>query len=230
MIDLYTWATPNGQKVSIALEELGLPYAVHPVDIGRGEQFAPSFLAISPNNKIPAIVDRDGPGGHPLSLFESGAILLYLADRTGRLLPSEPAARWAAVQWLMFQMGAVGPMLGQSGHFRHYAPEKIPYAIERYTNEANRLYRVLDTRLGEVEYLAGEYSIADISVFPWLRSPEAHGVDLDGLQNVARWRAAIAARPAVVRGLAVPPRTERPLDDAAREALFGKQQMRGGRS
>ena len=224
MIDLFTWATPNGHKISIALEELGLPYEVHPVDIGRGQQFTPEFLAISPNNKIPAIIDRDGPGGRPLSLFESAAILLYLADKTGKLLPSEPAGRWAAVEWLAFQVANVGPMLGQLGHFRMYAKDKLPYAIDRYTSEVNRIYGVLDKRLGAAEYLAGEYSIADISVLPWLRRPDVYGIELDRYPNVARWRTAVEQRPAVIRGLAVPPRLDWPMDDEAREALFGSRQ------
>ena len=229
MIDLYTWTTPNGYKVSIALEELGLAYRALPVNIGRGEQFELSFLAISPNNRIPAIVDHDGPsakpGGAPLALFESGAILIYLAEKAGRLLPEAPAARYTALQWLMFQMAGIGPMLGQAHHFRNYAPETIPYAVDRYTSEAKRLYGVLDKRLGEAEYLAGEYSIADIATYPWLRAPDRQGVAIGEFPNVARWRAAIEARPAVARGLAVPPAaTPGPMDDKAREALFGKTQ------
>ena len=224
MIDLFTWATPNGYKISIALEELALPYTVHPVDIGRGEQFAPEFLAISANNKIPAITDRDGPGGQPLSLFESAAILLYLAYKTGKLLPADPAHRWTAIQWLAFQVGHVGPMLGQLGHFRMYAKDKVPYAIDRYTNEVNRLYGVLDKRLAAVEYLAGEYSVADIAVYPWLRTPDAYGIEIEKYPHVARWRSAVAERPAVKRGLAVPPRQDRPIDDHAREVLFGSKQ------
>ena len=224
MIDLFTWATPNGYKISIALEEVGLPYTAHLVDIGRGAQFAPEFLAISPNNKIPAITDRDGPGGRPLSLFESAAILLYLADKTGKLMPADAAQRWTAIQWLAFQVAHVGPMLGQLGHFRNYAKDKLPYAIERYTNEVGRLYGVLDKRLATVEYLAGEYSVADIAVYPWLRAPDAYGIELAKYPNVARWRSAVAERPAVKRGLAVPPRVDRPMDDHAREILFGSKQ------
>src|SRR3984885_4647599 len=164
MIDVYSWATPNGHKVHIMLEECGLPYAVHAVDIGAGDQFKPDFLAISPNNKIPAIIDSDGPEGKPLSLFESGAILFYLAEKTGKFLPSDPAGRYATMQWLMFQMGGVGPMLGQAHHFRIYAPEKVEYAVNRYSNEAKRLYGVMDRQLGVTRYLAGdEYSIADIA-------------------------------------------------------------------
>jgi GST-like protein len=225
MIELYTWKTPNGFKISIALEELGLVYQVHPVRIGAGEQFKPEFLAISPNNKIPAIVDTEGPGSRRLSVFESGAILIYLAEKTGRLLPKDPAGRVAALEWLMFQMASIGPMLGQAHHFRAYAPEKIPYAIDRYTNEARRLYGVLDRRLAQVEYLAGEYSIADIAIYPWLRAPDRQGVELGEYPHVARWRDAVAARPAVVRGLAVP-KVDAPgeMDAAAKEILFGKTQ------
>ena len=203
-IDLYTWSTPNGRKASIALEELDLAYKVHPINITKDEQFQPHFLAVSPNNKIPAIVDPEGPGGKPLSLFESGAILIYLAEKTGRLLPSEPVARYRALEWLMWQMGGFGPMLGQAHHFRRFAPEQIPYAIERYTNETRRLYGVLNGRLGEVEFLAGDYSIADIATFPWAARHEWQGVDLAEFGNVKRWFDAIAARPAVERGMAVP--------------------------
>jgi GST-like protein len=225
MIDLYTWTTPNGFKISIALEELALPYRVLPIDIGRGAQFAREFLAISPNNKIPAIVDGEGPGGRSISIFESGAILMYLADKTGRLMPTDPARRWAATEWLFFQMASIGPMLGQAGHFRNYAPEKIAYAIDRYTNEAKRLYGVLDHRLAGHEYLADEFSIADIAVYPWLARPDFHGVDVGDYPNVARWREAIAARPAVRRGLLVPETTARaPMDAQTRENLFGAKQ------
>lgn len=227
MIDVYTWSTPNGHKVHILLEETGLDYTVHPVNIGAGEQFDPEFLKISPNNKIPAIIDHEGPEGRPLSLFESGAILVYLAEKTGRFLPATPRGRYATLQWLMFQMGGIGPMLGQAHHFRIYAPEKIPYAIDRYTKEANRLYAVLDRRLKESAYLAGEeYTIADIGTFPWLRSHENQGVDLKDYPHVRRWFEAIAARPAVARGLAVlaDKRASGPLDSRAREALFGALQ------
>jgi GSH-dependent disulfide-bond oxidoreductase len=187
MIDLYTWPTPNGYKVSILLEELGLPYRVVPVDIGRGEQLSPGFLEISPNNKIPAIVDHDGPGGEPLALFESGAILLYLADKTGRLVPEDARGRWSVVQWLMFQMGTVGPMLGQTHHFRGYAPERIPYAVDRYTNEASRIYNVIDRRLERSPWLAGEdYTIADIATWPWLRTWERQGQRLEDFPHLAR--------------------------------------------
>jgi GST-like protein len=226
MIDLYTWPTPNGFKVSIMLEELGLPYAVHPIDIGKGEQFKPDFLKISPNNKMPAIVDPDGPGGKPLSLFESGAILLYLADKTGQLIPKDKAGYYTAVQWVMWQMAGFGPMLGQLGHFKTYAPEPLPYAIDRYSNEASRLYQVLERRLGEVEYLAGDYGVADIAAFPWSRAWERHGQKMEDLPNFKRWFDAISARPAVQKGLTVlADRTRQgPIDPTARENLFGKAQ------
>jgi len=205
MIDVYTWPTPNGHKVHIMLEETGLPYRVHPVDIGMGDQFKPEFLAISPNNRIPAIVDREGPNGKPISLFESGAILIYLAGKTGKLLPSDLHERYAALCWLMWQMGGVGPMFGQANHFRAYSVEKITYAIERYTNEANRLTNVLDKRLGEARYLAGdEYSIADIAVFPWMRNADKRGINLAEFPHAQRWFDAISARPAVQRGMNVP--------------------------
>ena len=229
MIDLYTWPTPNGHKIHIMLEETGLDYEVIPVDIGQGDQFDPEFLRISPNNKMPAIVDRDGPGGEPYPMFESGAILMYLAEKTGRFMPQETAARYRVVQWLMFQMGHIGPMLGQAHHFRAYAPEQIPYAVERYTNEANRLYNVLDGRLGESAWLAGDdYSIADIAVFPWLRSHERQGVDLAGYPNVKRWFDEIAARPAVMRGVEVLAEKRRagPMDAKAREMMFGAAQYK----
>jgi GSH-dependent disulfide-bond oxidoreductase len=204
MIELYTWTTPNGRKVSIMLEETGLPYTVHAIDISKGEQFRPEFVAINPNSKIPAIIDSDGPGGAPLAIFESGAILIYLAEKTGKLLPRDPVARIAALQWLMFQMGGVGPMFGQAHHFLRAAPEPVPYGIERYTKETRRLYGVLERRLGEAEYLAGDYSIADIATFPWVARHEWHKVELAEFPHVARWYAAIAARPAVARGMRVP--------------------------
>jgi len=205
MIDLYTWTTPNGRKASVMLEELGLAYNVHKINISKDEQFAPAFLAISPNNRIPAIVDTDGPGGKPLAVFESGAILIYLAEKTGsKLLPVEPRARTVVLQWLMWQMGGVGPMFGQTHHFLHAAPEKVPYGIERYSKETRRLYGVMDKRLGEVAYLAGsDYSIADIATYPWVARHEHHKVDLAGFPNVKRWFDAISARPAVVKGMAV---------------------------
>lgn len=204
MIDLYTWGTPNGRKASIALEELALPYAVRPIDIGKGDQFKPAFLAINPNGKIPALVDPDGPDGKPISVFESGAILIYLAEKTGKLLPKDPRGRSVVMQWLMFQMGGVGPMFGQAHHFRRFAPEKIPYAIDRYTNETRRLYGVLDRRLAEAEYLAGDYSIADIATYPWAARHEWQGVALSEFPAVKRWFDALSARPAVARGMAVP--------------------------
>ena len=225
VIDLYSWATPNGHKIHIMLEETGLPYTIHPIDIGRGDQFKPDFLAISPNNKMPAIVDQDGPGGRPYSLFESGAILLYLAEKTGRLMPPETRARYDVVQWLMFQMGNIGPMLGQAHHFRHYAPEQLPYAVQRYTNEANRLYGVLDRRLKDHDYLAGDYSIADIAVWPWVRTPDRQGVDAAAFPHYKRWFEAINARPAVQRGVQVlTDRSRAQLDDKAKEMLFGAAQ------
>jgi GST-like protein len=204
MIDLHTWSTPNGRKVSIMLEEVGLPYRVHPVNIGQDEQFRPEFLAISPNNKIPAIVDDEGPGGKPLSLFESGAILIYLGEKTGRLIPKDPATRFVALQWLMFQMGGLGPMLGQTHHFLRQAKEEVPYAINRYKSETRRLYGVLEKRLGEAEYLAGEYSIADVASYPWAARHEWHQIALADFPNVKRWYDAIGARPAVQKGMQVP--------------------------
>ncbi len=226
MIEVYSWPTPNGHKVHIMLEECGLPYRVHPVDIGSGAQFAPEFLAISPNNKIPAITDPDGPDGEPISLFESGAILLYLAGKTGRFLPAGTAAKYEVLQWLMFQMGGVGPMLGQSHHFRIYAPEKIPYAVDRYTNEAKRLYGVMNKRLARSKYLGGaEYSVADMAVYPWLRSWKNQGIDWNDHPHLRGWFDEIGARPAVQRGCEVLASARKPLvDDKAREALFGSQQ------
>ena len=226
MIDLYTDTTPNGYKISIMLEEVGLPYTPHHVDIGTGDQFKPEFLKLSPNNKIPAIVDRDGPGGQPYALMESGAILMYLADKTGRLWPKETRARYDVAQWLMFQMGHIGPMLGQAHHFRLYAPEQLPYAVDRYTKEAKRLYGVLDKRLGDHAYLAGDYSIADIATWPWLRRPDRQGVERADYPNVQRWFEAIAARPAVERGLVVFADKVRsaPMDAKAKEILFGATQ------
>jgi len=218
MIDLFTAATPNGHKISIALEELELPYAVHPIDLRNGGQFAPDFLRISPNNKIPAIVDGE------VSMFESGAILVYLAEKTGRLLPASGPGRYATLQWLFFQMGGIGPMLGQVHHFRNYAPEKIPYAIDRYVNEAKRLFHVVDKRLSEAKYLAGEYSIADIATMPWMRLYKGQGIEITEYPHVARWIEELEARPAVKKGLAVPPRNDAPMDEKAREALFGKTQ------
>ena len=227
MIDLYTWPTPNGHKVHIMLEECGLPYAVHAVDIGAGEQFDPQFLKISPNNKIPAIVDSEGPDGKPMSLLESGAILVYLAGKTGKFLPKTTRGRYETLQWLMFQMGGLGPMLGQAHHFRIYAPHKIDYAIERYTNEARRLYGVLERQLERTgAYVAGrEYTIADIACWPWTRSHENQGIDLADFPQVRRWHDIIAARPAVQRALTILADRRKPLvDQKAREALFGGTQ------
>jgi GST-like protein len=207
------------------LEECALPYRVHPIDIGAGDQFSREFLAISPNNKIPAIVDPDGPDGRPISLFESGAILIYLASKTGVLLPEGVRDRYVALQWLMFQMGHIGPMLGQAHHFRQYAPERIEYAVDRYTREAARLYGVMDRRLAEAPYFAGSYSIADIAMYPWTRSHENQGVDLAQFPNLQRWQRAVSARPAVQRGLEVLKERRRALlDERSRENLFGATQ------
>lgn len=203
MIQLYTWATPNGKKVSIMLEEIELPYEVHPVNLGQREQFKPEYLAINPNNKIPAIVDTDGPEDKPLTLFESGAILMYLAEKSGKLFPQETRKRYEVIQWLMFQMGGVGPMFGQANYFFKLA-EKVPYAVERFHKEALRLYRVLDKELEHKEFLAGSYSIADIATYPWVGRHEGHNVNLEAFPNVKRWFDAISARPAVKRGMAVP--------------------------
>jgi GST-like protein len=225
-IDVFSWATPNGHKVHIMLEECGLPYRAIPVNIGAGEQFRPEFLAISPNNKIPAIVDPQGPDGQPMALFESGAILLYLAAKTGRFLPEGDRAKFEVLQWLMFQMGSVGPMLGQAHHFRLYAPEKVRYAIDRYTNEAKRIYGVIDRRLAQSEWVGGaEYSVADIAIFPWLRSWQNQGVVIEEFPHLKRWFDTIAARPAVQRGVQVLAHLRKPLtDDKSREALFGNTQ------
>jgi GST-like protein len=206
MIRHYYWPTPNGHKTAIMLEEVGLEYEVHPVNILEGEQFDPAFIAISPNNRIPAIVDTDGPHGEPYAIFESGAILLYLAEKTGRLWPTDIIKRYDAIQWLMFQMGNVGPMFGQNGYFQGYCPEDVPLARERYHNITNQLYSVMDRRLAEVEYLAGpEYSIADVATFPWTmpRQREMHRIDITQYPNVARWGDTVAARPAVQRGIAL---------------------------
>ena len=206
MIDLYTWGTPNGRKVSIMLEELGLEYAVHPINIIQGAQFAPEFLAINPNNKIPAIVDQEGPGGAPLAVFESGAILIYLAEKTGSpLLPTSGAGRYAALQWLMLQMGGVGPIFGQVHHFWQFAKEDIPYAKERFRSEMLRLYGVLDKRLGETAYLAGdEYSIADIATYPWVARFEVHPCDINDFCHVKHWYDRLSEREAIKKGMNVP--------------------------
>ncbi|HEY4067088.1 MAG TPA: glutathione binding-like protein [Burkholderiaceae bacterium] len=226
MIEVYSWATPNGHKVHIMLEECGLPYRAHAIDIGAGDQFSPEFLTISPNNKIPAIVDPDGPDGQPISMFESGAILLYLAGKTNRFMPASTRSRYEMLEWLMFQMGGVGPMLGQAHHFRIYAPEKIGYAVERYTNEAKRLYGVMNKRLAKSKYIAGpQYTIADIAIFPWLRSWKNQGIEWDDFPHLKGWFDEIAARPAVQRGVEVLASLRQPLqDDKAREVLFGKTQ------
>ena len=226
IIEVYSWATPNGHKVHIMLEECGLPYRANAINIGVGDQFGAKFLEISPNNKIPAIIDPSGPDGQPISLFESGAILLYLAGKTGRFMPSSTRGRYEMLEWLMFQMGGVGPMLGQAHHFRIYAPEKIAYAIDRYTNEAKRLYGVMDKRLATSSYIAGdEYTIADIAIFPWLRSWANQGIDWADYPALKAWFDKIAARPAVQRGVEVLARERKPLvDDKAREALFGATQ------
>ncbi|MGO4704295.1 glutathione S-transferase N-terminal domain-containing protein [Microvirga sp. 2MCAF38] len=225
-IDLYYWPTPNGWKISIMLEECGLPYAVHLVNIGKGDQFAPEFLAVSPNNKMPAIVDPDGPGGKPLSVFESGAILQYLGRKTGKFYPQDERQRVEVDQWLFWQMGGFGPMLGQTHHFRIYAPEKIPYAIERYTNESNRLYGVLNKRLADRDYVAGEYSIADMAIVGWAKLWERQGQNIEDFPNVKRWLERVLARPAVQRGLAVnaESRSTTNLQDPAVQAvLFGQK-------
>ena len=225
-IDVYSWATPNGHKIHIMLEECGLPYRAHPVNIGKGDQFEPAFLKISPNNKIPAITDPGGPDGKPISLFESGAILVYLAGKTGKLLPADDRGRYAVLEWLMFQMASVGPMLGQTHHFRNYAPEKIAYAIDRYSNEARRIYGVIDKQLSTHQFIAGDsYSIADIAIFPWLRSWENQGIVLTEYPYLMQWFDGIAARPAVQRGVKVLADLRAPItDDKAREILFGKTQ------
>jgi GST-like protein len=205
-IEFHTWTTPNGRKVGIMLEELGLDYSVHTVNIGKDEQFAPAFLKISPNNRIPAIIDSDGPDGEPFSVFESGAILIYLAEKSGKFLPASGVARHRVMEWLMWQMGGVGPMLGQTHHFRRAAKVKNLYGIERYTNESHRLYGVADRQLANNAYLAGaEYSIADMATFPWVARHEWHATDLNDFLNVKRWYAQVAARPAVQTGMAVPP-------------------------
>ncbi len=231
MIDLYFWMTPNGYKVTIMLEELGWKYNVIPVNIGKGDQFKPDFLKISPNNRMPALVDHDGPGGKPISVFESGAMLMYLAEKAGfQFMPQDMRRRYDVIQWLMFQMASVGPMLGQAHHFRRYAPEKIEYAVDRYTNEARRIYGVIDKRAGEAPYLAGEYSIADMATYPWLRTHNWQGQDLNEFPNLKRWYDSIEARPAVQRGLAVMKEEverarDQPPDKSSWDILFGKKQF-----
>lgn len=201
MIDVYSWPTPNGHKVHIMLEETGLEYRLHPVNLDRGEQRAPDYVAINPNGKIPALIDDVGQGGDRLTIFESGAILLYLAEKSGRFLTVDPVGRWQSLSWLMFQMGGVGPTLGQAGYFIHRAPEPVPAAVERFTHETRRLYRVVDTRLSKAEYLGGDYSIADMACFPWMRNFARFGLEIGDFPAVARWLEAIGARPAVRRAL-----------------------------
>lgn len=230
MIDLWYWPTPNGWKVSILLEELGLPYRMIPVDIGRGEQFRPEFLTISPNNRMPAIVDHaPADGGPPISVFESGAILLYLAEKAGQFLPVEPHARIEVHEWLFWQVGGLGPMAGQAHHFRQYAPEPIPYAIDRYTKEVNRLYGVMDRRLAGRAYLAGDYSIADMAAYPWVIPFERQGQNLDDFPNLKAWFERIGARPAVQRGRAVGGDLRKgTVDEAAKKVLFGQTARSAG--
>ena len=230
MIDVYSWPTPNGHKVHIMMEEcgykLGRDWRAIPINIGKGDQFTPEFLKISPNNKIPAMVDPDGPDGRPISMMESGAILLYLASKTGKFLPKTDRAKFDMMEWLMFQMGGVGPMLGQAHHFRIYAPEKIEYAVNRYTNEAKRLYGVMDKRLSANKFIAGNtYTIADIAIFPWLRSWQNQGIDWADYPHLKAWFDKIAARPAVARGVRVLADLRKPItDDKSRDVLFGAAQ------
>ncbi len=225
MLDLYYWTTPNGHKITMFLEETGLPYTLKPVNISKGEQFAADFLAIAPNNRIPAIVDHaPAIGGGPVSMFESGAILLYLADKSGRLIPAQPRARWQCIEWLFWQMAGLGPMAGQNHHFTRYAPEPMPYAVDRYVNETSRLYAVLDHRLRGREFIAGEYSIADIACYPWVL-PERQRQDIDDFPELKRWKAAIAARPATQRAYALAKTvnaTPAVSDEASRKILFGQ--------
>lgn len=227
MIDLHYWTTPNGHKITLILEETGLEYRVHPVNIGRGDQFKPEFLAISPNNRIPAIVDRaPADGGEAISVFESGAILLYLADKTGRFIPQNIRGRTQAIEWLNWQIGGLGPMLGQNHHFSQYAPEKVPYAIDRYTRETARLYGVLDKRLSQHEFVASDYSIADMAAYPWIVPHEKQGQSLDDFPNLKRWFHHIAERPATQRAYAVAEsiNTQPTVDEQSRNVLFGQRQ------
>jgi GST-like protein len=229
-IDLYYWPTPNGWKITIMLEECGLPYRVHPVNIGKGDQFKPDFLKISPNNKMPAIVDPDGPGGQPISVFESGAILQYLGRKTGKFYPADERARVEVDEWLFWQMGGFGPMLGQIHHFRNYAPEKIPYAIDRYVNEGNRLYGVLNDRLKDRAFICGDYSIADMAVVGWAKGWERQGQDIAEFPHVKRWLDALFAGPAVARGLDVKvdqPTSDLASDKEAQKVLFGQRARAG---
>ena len=226
-VELYYWPTPNGWKISIMLEECGLAYKIVAVNIGKGDQFKASFLAISPNNRMPAIVDPDGPDGKPISIFESGAILQYLGRKTGKFYPQDERSRVEVEQWLFWQMAGVGPMAGQAHHFRTYAAEKIAYAIDRYTNEVNRLYGVLDKRLADRQFLAGDYSIADIAAFPWARLWDRQGQDIAQFPHMKRWLDTVAARPAVQRGLAIRSedrgRVDLAKDEEARKILFGQR-------
>ncbi len=224
MIDLHYWPTPNGHKITIFLEEAGVPYNIHKVDIGKGEQFKPEFLAIAPNNRMPAIVDHDPPdGGAPLSVFESGAILFYLANKYQKFISTEMRARMQAVEWLFWQMGGLGPMAGQNGHFNVYAPEKVPYAIDRYTKETNRLYGVLNKRLADREFIAGDYSIADMASYPWIVPYENHKQKLEDFPHLHRWFNAINARPAVVKAYAAAgPSYAKPMTDEEKKVLFGQ--------
>lgn len=224
-VELYYWPTPNGWKITILLEELGVPYDIKLIDIGRGDQFKPEFLAISPNNKMPALVDPDGPGGAPIAVFESGAILLYLARKHGAFLPADERGRVEVEQWLMWQMGGFGPMLGQNHHFNHYAPEKIPYAMKRYTDETHRLYGVLNKQLAEREFVAGAYSIADMAIVSWARLWERQGMDIAEFPHVKRWLDGLMARPAVQRGFAVSKEVRREVatDEEAKKVLFGQR-------
>ena len=230
MLKLYSWATPNGHKIHIMLEECGLregrDWQASPINIGQGDQFTPEFLAISPNNKIPALVDPNGPDGKPISIFESGAIMLYLASKYGKFLPKSDRQKFQTLEWLMFQMGGVGPMLGQNHHFRLYAPEKIEYAVNRYTNEAKRIYGVIDKRLSTSKFIAcGQYTIADMAIFPWLRNWKNQGVELDDYPHLKAWFEQIAARPAVKRGVEMLTHLRKPVtDDKAREMMFGSTQ------
>lgn len=222
MIDLYYWPTPNGKKITIFLEEANVPYSVHPINIGKGEQFDPAFLAKSPNNRMPAIVDHSPKdGGAPISVFESGAILLYLADKYEAFIPKDLRGRTAVVEWLMWQMGGVGPMLGQNHHFRNYAPEKVPYAIDRYTKETNRLYGVLNRRLADRPFVCDTYSIADMAIYPWIL-PDHQGQDMKEFPHVARWVAELAARPAVAKAMTVRAELSKPMTDDAKKVLFGQ--------
>jgi GSH-dependent disulfide-bond oxidoreductase len=226
MLQLYSWPTPNGHKIHIMLEECGLPYKAIPINIGTGDQFKPDFLKISPNNKIPALWDPNGPDGKPISLFESGAILIYLTAKTGKFMPKSDRDKYEVLQWLMFQMGGVGPMLGQNHHFRIYAPEKLPYAIDRYTNEAKRIYGVIDKQLAGNAFIAGKtYSIADMAIYPWLRNWKNQGIELTDYPHLKKWFDALETRPAVQRGCQVLADLRKPLTgDKERSVLFGSQQ------